>query len=109
MEKLYDPVKQPTLHMVAMTSEHKMISTNIETLLGTLAMIDRMAERVQEQFVAHVCLTDDDGTYLNNRADMLRDLVKAIRRAGIRLEQVPPDLRDDAASILAELEMLRDE
>lgn len=105
MNNVYDPVKQPTLHLAFEDGDQSLEMFGIETLLHTLRHLDMMAEQTQEHFVAQVCMTYQ-GEYVNQRGCMLFVLTDAVRRAAIRIEQVPHGLREDVAQMVRELDVM---
>jgi hypothetical protein len=105
MNNVYDPVRQPVLHSAFTNSEQSLEMFGMESLLFTLQQLDKMAEQLQQHFVANVCLKYE-GDYINKRGDILFALTDAVRNAAIRIEQVPIDLREDVTSMIAELEVV---
>lgn len=99
----YDPVTQPALHAAFAADEPGRDVTHNGTaiLLSTLKKLDKLAEQLQRDFIADVCLTYN-GSYVSSRGSILFALTDAVRIAAIRIEQVPADLRDEVTAMVKE-------
>lgn len=107
-QDIYDPVEQPTLYAMYRDIESNPSSDyqpDMWGLLHTIQDLDKTIERIQQRFVADVCMKYED-KYLLSAGQMVLHLTEAVRHAAIRLEQVPDDLRGDVESACHELERL---
>lgn len=108
MIDIYDPVEQPTLYAMYKDMESNPsydYQPDIWGLLHTIQELDKTIERIQQRYVADICVKYE-GDYLSSVGQMVMHLAEAVRHSAIRLEQVPEDLRADVENACCELERL---